>query len=137
MALEIFKLVGSVFVDTDKANDSLSKTDKKASGVANTLGGLAKGAGKAALGVAGAAVAVGTATFAMANEVSQSADEIDKASIRMGISTDSYQELAYAAGQCGVEMSTMEQAAKKLEGTGMNFDDAIDQIMSLGTAEER
>ena len=137
MAMELFKLVGSVFVDTDKANDSLSKTDKKASGVAQTFGGLVKGAGKVALGVAGAAAAVGTATIAMANDVSQSADEIDKASIRMGISTDAYQELAYAAGQCGVEMSTMEQAAKKLEGTNINFEDAINQIMSLGTAEER
>lgn len=137
MALEIFKLVGSVFVDTDKANDSLSKTDKKASGVASSLGKFAKGAGAVALGVAGAATAVGAATLSMANDVSASADEIDKASIRMGISTDSYQELAYAAGQCGVEMSTMEQAAKKLEGTDLNFEDAISQIMSLGTAEER
>ena len=34
MALEIFKLVGSVFVDTDKANDSLQKVDKNASNVA-------------------------------------------------------------------------------------------------------
>ena len=137
MAMELFKLVGSVFVDTDKANDSLSKTDKKASGVASTFGGLVKGAGAVALGVAGAAAAVGTATFAMAEDVSKSADEIDKASIRMGISTDAYQELAYAAGQCGVQMSTMEQAAKKLEGTDLNFEDAINQIMSLGTAEER
>ena len=31
MALEIFKLVGSVFVDTEKADESLQKTDKKAS----------------------------------------------------------------------------------------------------------
>lgn len=137
MALEIFKLVGSVFVDTDKANESLAKTDKKASGVASSLGGLVKGAGKVALGVAGAATAVGAATLAMANDVSSSADEIDKASIRMGISTDKYQELAYAAGQCGIEMSTMEQAAKKLEGTDLSFDDAINQIMSLGTEAER
>jgi phage-related protein len=55
----------------------------------------------------------------------------------MGISAESYQELAYAAGQCGVEMSTMEKAAKKLEGTNLNLDTAINQIMALGTAEER
>jgi len=34
-------------------------------------------------------------------------------------------------------MSTLEKAAKKLEGTGLNMDDALDQIYSLGTAEER
>ena len=33
MALEIFRLVGSVFVDTDKANESLKKTDKNAEGI--------------------------------------------------------------------------------------------------------
>lgn len=55
----------------------------------------------------------------------------------MGVSTTSYQELAYAAGQCGVEMSVMEKAAKSLEGTDMNMDDAMESIMALGTAEER
>ena len=82
-------------------------------------------------------VAVSGAALGVANSVAETADEIDKASIRMGISAESYQELAYAAGQCGVEMSTMEKAAKKLEGTDLNFDDAINQIMSLTTAEER
>ena len=83
------------------------------------------------------ATAVGGAALGVADKVSKQTDEIDKASIRMGISAESYQELAYAAGQCGVEMSTMESAAKKLEGTDLNFEDAINQIMSLGTAEER
>lgn len=137
MALEIFKLVGSVFVDTDKANESLQKTDKKASNLASTFGTVASGVGKAAGLVVGGMVAVGSAAVGVANSVSETTDEIDKASIRMGISAESYQELSYAAGQCGVEMSTMEQAAKKLEGTDINFDDAISQIMELGTEAER
>jgi len=33
MALEIFRLVGSVFVDTDKADKSMQKTDKNAAGL--------------------------------------------------------------------------------------------------------
>lgn len=137
MALEIFKLVGSVFVDTDKANDSLQKVDKN---VKNVAEGFAK-AGKAVAGVGvaigTAVVGAGTAIVGMANSTAEMADEIDKASIRMGIGAESYQELAYAAGQCGIDMSTMEKAAKKLEGTDMNFDDAISSIMELGTAEER
>ena len=137
MAVELFKLVGSVFIDTDKANDSLQKTDKKASSFANTLGNVAGTALKFGTAAVGVATAVGGAALGVAEKVSKQTDEIDKASIRMGISAESYQELAYAAGQCGVEMSTMEQAAKKLEGTDLSFDDAIDQIMSLGTAEER
>lgn len=137
MALEIFKLVGSVFVDTEKANESLQKTDKKASSFASTLGSVAGTAVKVGTAVVGAGLAVGTAALGVADKVAKQTDEIDKASIRMGISAESYQELAYAAGQCGVEMSTMEQAAKKLEGTDLNLDDALQQIMDLETAEER
>ena len=137
MAMEIFKLVGSIFIDTDKANDSLQKTDKKASTVGQTLGKVGKGALEFASIAGGAMLAVGGAALGVANNVSQTADEIDKASIRMGIDAESYQELAYAAGQCGVEMSTMEQAAKTLEGTDLNFNDAINEIMSLTTEEER
>ena len=137
MALEIFKLVGSIFIDTDKANDSLQKTDKKAASVAEGLGKAGKVAAGAAAAIGTAVIGAGTAMVGMANDASKVADEVDKASIRMNISTDSYQELSYAAGQCGVEMATLESAAKKLEGTDLNFDDAISQIMELKTAEER
>lgn len=137
MALEIFKLVGSVFVDTEKANESLAKTDKKATGVAEGLGKVAGTVAGVATAVVGTATAIGGAVLSVADDFSQQTDEIDKASIRMGLTAEKYQELAYAAGQCGVEMSTMEQAAKKLEGTDLNLDDAMNQIMSLTTAEER
>lgn len=137
MALEIFKLVGSIFVDTDKANESLQKTDKKATSVAEGLGKAGQVAAGAAAAIGTAIIGTGTALVGMANDAAAAADEIDKASIRMNVSTDAYQELAYAAGQSGVEMATLEGAAKKLEGTDLNFDDAINQIMSLGTAEER
>ena len=137
MALEIFKLVGSVFVDTDKANDSLQKVDKNA-------GKVAEGFGKAGKVVAGVGAAIGTAVVAagttivnFANDTAEMADTIDKASIRMGIGAERYQELAYAAEQCGVQTETLEMAAKKLEGTDINFDDAMNQIMALGTEEER
>lgn len=137
MAVELFKLVGSIFIDNEKANESLQKTDKKASTFGETLGKVGKGALQFATVAGSAMLAVSGAALGVADSVAETADEIDKASIRMGISAESYQELAYAAGQCGVEMSTMEKAAKKLEGTDLNFDDAINQIMSLSTAEER
>ena len=137
MAIDLFKLAGSIYIDTDKANESLQKTDNKASSFASTLGKVGGTALKIGGMVVGAATAIGGAAIGVANSVAESTDEIDKASIRMGISAESYQELAYVADQCGVSMSTMEQAAKKLEGTDLNFEDAINQIMSLGTAEER
>lgn len=135
--MDIFKLVGSVFVNTDEANKSLAKTDETAEGVGGTLKGMGEKAGKAAMAVGAAAVAGGAALVGMANKAAAAADEVDKGSIRMGVSTDYYQELAYAAGQSGVEMGTLEKAAKKLEGTDIGLEDALAQIMSLGTEEER
>lgn len=38
MAVEIFKLFGSIFVNNDEANKSISETEKKSKGVASTLG---------------------------------------------------------------------------------------------------
>lgn len=135
--MEIFKLIGSVMVDTADAEKSIQKTGDKAEGLGNKLANGVKTAGKWAAGITAGAVAVGGAMIAAAKDTAAAADEIDKASQRMGMSTDSYQELAYAAGLSGVEMSTLEAAAKKLEGTDLNMDDAIKEIYSLGTAEER
>ena len=61
MALEIFKLVGSVFVDTDSAEKSLKKTDKTAEGFGSKLLAAGATAGKFAMAVGTAAVAAGTA----------------------------------------------------------------------------
>lgn len=66
MAMEIFRLIGSVFVDTDSADKSLKKTDKNAQGLGSKLLSAGKAAGKFALGVAGAAAAAGTALIAVA-----------------------------------------------------------------------
>lgn len=135
--MEIFKLIGSVMVDTADAEKSIQKTGDKAEGLGNKLADGAKTAGKWAFGVAGAAAAIGTAMIAAAKDTAETADQIDKASQRMKMDAESYQELAYAAGLSGVEMSTLEKAAKKLEGTDLSMDEALDQIYSLGTAEER
>ena len=135
--MDLFKLVGSVFVETDKANESLSKTDEKAKKTGTTFGDVAKKAAGVGTAVVGASAAAVTGMVKLANNAAETADTIDKGSIRMGISTDYYQQLGYAAGQSGVEMSTLEKAAKKLEGTDLNLEDAMNEIMSLGTAAER
>lgn len=134
---DLFKLVGSIFIDNEQANDSLQKTDKEASNVGQTLGNVAKGAAAVGTAVIAGAAAVGTSVVAMASDSATSMDVIDKASQRMGIAAESYQELAHAASLSGVEMSTLEKAAKKLEGTDINLDQALESIYSLETAEER
>ena len=135
--MEIFKLIGSVMVDTADAEKSIQKTGDDAEGLGTKLANGVKTAGKWAAGLATAAVAVGGAMVAAAKDTAETADQIDKASQRMKMGAESYQELAYAAELSGVEMSTLERAAKKLEGTDLSMDEALDQIYSLSTEEER
>lgn len=60
MAVEIFKLFGSIFVNNYEANKSIAETEKKGKGVAATLGNGIKTAGKwGAAMVGGAAAGVG------------------------------------------------------------------------------
>ena len=103
--MDLFRLVGSVFVDTQGANDSLSKTDKKAQETSVTFKDVAGKAAAIGTAVVGAATAAVGGMISMAKKSASTADTIDKASKRMKISTDSYQELAHAASLSGVEMS--------------------------------
>lgn len=135
--MELFKLVGSIFVDSDEANKSISKTDSNAQSLGESLAKGVSTAGKWGMAIAGGAAAAGAAVVGLATDAAGTADTIDKASIRMGVSAEYYQELAYAAGQCGVETSALEKAAKKLEGTDLNMEDAMAQVMAFETAEER
>ena len=116
MAASLFKLVGDIYVNNDEANKSIQKTDDKAQKLGSTLLSGVKTAAKWGAAIAGAATTAVAGLVKLASQTAKTADEIDKASKRMGVSTDSYQELKYAAEQCGVEMGTLEKAAKKLEG---------------------
>lgn len=66
MALEIFRLVGSVFVDTDKANKSLQNTDKNAGNLGKSLANGIKSVGKFAAGIGAAVGAAGAGLAAVA-----------------------------------------------------------------------
>lgn len=135
--MEIFKLFGSILVDTDKAEKSIQKTDDDALNLGKTLAAGAKKAGEFGMAIATGAAAAGTAILGVANDAATVADEVDKASIRMGVSAEYFQELRYAAESSGVAVSDMEKAAKKLEGTDLNLDEAMAQIYAFGTEEER
>lgn len=137
MALEIFSLVGKVLVDSDDANKSISKTNENAEGLGKKLEGGIKTAAKWAAGITAAATAVGGAMVAAAKSTAAELDVVDKASQRMKVTTDQYQELAHAADLSGVSMQTLEKAAKQLEGTDLDMSSALDEIYALGTAEER
>ena len=136
MAASLFKLVGSVFIDNEAANESLSKTESKANNLGSTLLNGAKKAGQFAAGLTAAATGAVAGLTKIASNASQSMDAVDKASQRMGVSAEAYQEMAHAAELCGVEMATLEKAAKNLDN-GMTFDQAMAEIYALEDAESR
>lgn len=135
--MEVFKLFGSILVNSDEAEKSIQKTESKAEKMAKTLGNGIKTAAKWGAGLVAGATAVAGGMVAAAKDTAATLDVVDKASIRMGISAEKYQELAYAAGLSGVEMSTLEEAAKKLSGTDLNLDDAIAQLQAIEDDEAR
>ena len=106
--MEIFKLFGSIFIDNDKANESLDSTDKKGKGVMGTFGDMIGTAAKWGVGIfAAGSVAVG-GMVALVNKTSAAADEIDKLSERTGINREELQRWKYAAGQSGADVSVLE-----------------------------
>jgi len=112
--MEIFKLIGSVFVDNAEADASLQKTDKHAEGVGNTF---LKGVGTVAkwgAGIVTAASAAVAGVVKLATDSAATADEIDKMSQKIGISRQAYQELDYVLSQNGMDVNTLQSGMKSL-----------------------
>jgi phage-related protein len=112
--MEIFKLIGSVFVDSAEADASLQKTDKHAEGVGQTL---LKGVGTAAkwgAAIVTAATAAVTGVVAMAKNTADATSEISGMSQKIGISKQAYQELDYVLSQNGMDVNVLQGGMKKL-----------------------
>ena len=120
--MQLFKLVGSIFIDNDEANKSLAKTDSKASSVANTLGKGVKTAAKWGTAIVGAAASAVTAIGGAVVSASEAGDEIDKMSQKLGLSSEAYQEWDYVMNLAGADINSMQGGMKTLANT---MDDAI------------
>ena len=115
--LNIFKLVGSIMVDSDDADKSLKKIDKSTEGVGNKL---AKGIGTAAKFGVGLAVAAGAgaaALFGVAVKSAEATDRIDKLSQKIGMSRKGFQEMDFIASQSGMSIEVLQSGFKKLSDT--------------------
>lgn len=112
--MEIFRLMGSVFVDTDKANESLSKTDKKAEGLGKKFADGAKTVGKWGLALGGACAAGATALMGMATKSAEATDRIDKMSQKVGLSREAFQEFDFICSQSGMSVDQLQGGMKTL-----------------------
>lgn len=107
--MEIFKLFGSIFIDSKDAQNSIHKTSNEAEGFGKKLSKGIKTVGKWAAAAGAAAAAVGGAMFKAAQKIAGTTDEIDKASRRAGTSAENYQKLNYAMGQSGISSEKFEK----------------------------
>lgn len=114
MALEVFKLFGSIMVNNDQANKNISKTEEKAGGLAKKFVSGVGTAAKWGAAVAGAAAAGGAALFGMANKAAGTTDRIDKLSQKIGISRQGFQEWEFILSQSGMDIEKMQTGLKTL-----------------------
>jgi hypothetical protein len=134
--MELFKLLGTIAIENDEANESIEETSGKAGKVAEAL---KKGAGVAAK--FGAAVVTGTAAAGaaltgIANSAASQADEIDKMSAKIGMSKQAYQEWAYVLGQNGMDVNSLQMGMKTLvaqmDGAASGTEKSVEMFEKLG-----
>ena len=91
--MEIFKLFGSIFVDTTDTDKKIEQTGKKSEGLGSKLGSVAKTAGKWALGLGAAATTAAVAIGGMAVNTAQDIDKaVDSYIVATGSATESTEQ---------------------------------------------
>ena len=91
--MEIFKLFGSIFVDTTDADKKIEQTGKKSEGLGSKLSSVAKTAGKWALGLGAAATTAAVAIGGMAVNTAQDIDKaVDSYIVATGSATESTEQ---------------------------------------------
>ncbi|MEZ7173583.1 hypothetical protein [Sporosarcina sp. OR05] len=112
--MELFKLFGSIMVDNEEANKSISKTDEKAGGLGEKLGKGVKTAAVWGAAIGTAAVAAGAGMYKMATSSAETTDRIDKLSQKIGMSRQGFQEFDFIASQSGMSIEGLQMGFKTL-----------------------
>lgn len=120
--MNIFTLMGTILVDSEKAEESISRTGEKSEGLAKSLGdGLKKAAGVAA----GALAAIGAAAVAMAAKAVTASDDVQKA----------MNSLQAKTGATAEEMDGLRDSMLSLYS--QNFGESFEDIAnSMGTIQQ-
>ena len=133
--MEIFKLFGSIFVNTDAADQSMKKTEKGAESIATKLGNGIKVAAKWGAAFTAAAAAGATAMGALTTKALNAAGELEQ---NMGGSEAVFGEYAEkmqktaknAFKNMGVSASDFLASANKMgalfQGAGFNIDESAE-----------
>lgn len=138
--MEIFKLFGSILVDSDEANDSIADTEGRASKLGGTLGkGIATAAKWGAGLAAGAGVAIG-GMAALIGKAIETTSQITKFSQVTGMSTKGFQEWDSVAKTFGFSMEAaagdMAALAEKAMDAQSGIGENADIFKELGVSVE-
>ena len=151
--MNLFKLVGSIFIDNEKANESLGKTDEKA----NKLGeAFVSGMKKVAMWSVALTTAVATGAIALTGmaadaetsfakvstlldtqntDISAYYDDIMKASSETGVAFDDFSEAVYSAISASVDQAeAVDFATQAIQLAKGGFTDAATAVDVLTTA---
>lgn len=117
MAIEVFKLFGSIMVKNDEANKNISKTEEKAEGLGKKLIG---GIGTAAKWGAAIAAAAGTAAIGLGTVAVKSSDQFQK----------SLNQLQAATGATNEQIKDLGNVVKGVYGNnfGESFEDVANAV---------
>lgn len=132
--MEIFKLFGTILVDSSKAQESISKTEERAEGLRGKLGEGIKTAGKWGLAIGAGAVAAGVAIGGLVMKATDAAGELDDMAQRTGQTAEEFQKYAYAAKLSGMETANLEKLMIKQQKA---FADAKDGSKGMSEAYQR
>lgn len=111
---EIFRLFGTILIDSSQAEASLGKTDDAAKKTQSSLSKVVSGAVDFATSTKAMVAAAAAAIFSVADSVASVGDTIDKQSQKLGISAESYQEWDAILGHCGASMDSLKAGMKTL-----------------------
>lgn len=136
--MEIFKLFGSVFVDTKKAEESTHKLGDKVDSTGNKfISGVGK-AVKWGAAISASAIAGGAALFKVAGNAAEAGDRVDKMSQKLGVSRKAFQELDFVMSQSGLSIDSfgtgMKSLLKQMDSAKNGNKEATSSFQSLGVA---
>lgn len=131
--MEIFKLFGSVLVETSGAESSLNKVDKQAKGLTDKIGGYIATAAKWGAAIFAAVSAAGAALIKEVNKTAEYGDMIDKQSQRLGFTARGYQEWDHALQHYGTSLSEVgKQIYDMYENVANGNEATIEALETLG-----
>lgn len=130
---EIFRLFGTILIDSSEAEASLSKTEEGAEKAQTALGKVVSGAVSFATSTKAMVTAAAAAVFKVADSVASVGDTIDKQSQKLGISAEAYQEWDAILSHCGASMDSLKAGMKTLSSAIVTgSDDQVTAFKAVG-----